>query len=145
MSPIEWFDLDFFTGITTNEFNLIHNGRFLTDGKQRLSEVPIEDGDAILVYRLPPDAQCGAIQNAAHGAAIPDVASTESGAGAASESPDGGLSAEFAALPEDRRRRLIQEAAALREALLSRPEEVATLQGKNPILADALVTGRQSG
>ncbi len=52
-----------------------------------------------------------------------------------------GTSAEFSSLPEDQRRRLIKEATALREALLSRPEEIAVLRGKNPTLAEALVTG----
>ena len=52
-----------------------------------------------------------------------------------------GTSPTFSSLPEDQRRRLIKEATALREALLSRPEEVAVLRGKNPTLADALVTG----
>ena len=62
--------------------------------------------------------------------------------GSASAGQDTNLSSEFAALPDDRRRRLIQEAAALREALLSRPEEVTTLQGRNPVLAEALLTGK---
>lgn len=128
------------TGLSTSEFNLIHNGRFLTDGKKKLNEVPVQNGDAILVYRLPASSdQCSAVQESASGATATEGAAA--GGGVSVGPIDAEMAAEFEALPEDRRRRLIHEANALREALLSRPEEVATLQEKNPILADALVTG----
>ena len=113
----------------------------MTDGKKKLNEVPVQNGDAILVYRLPASSdQCSAVQESASGATATEGAAA--GGGVSVGPIDAEMAAEFEALPEDRRRRLIHEANALREALLSRPEEVATLQEKNPILADALVTGK---
>jgi len=140
------------TGTPSGSFNLIHNGRFLTDGKSRLGDVSIKDGDVLLLYRVSPDAQCGAVQssegaldsvNSADEQPGPnrDVAVATPASSSSASSSNNKVSAAFAALTEDRRRRLIQEATTLREALLSRPEEVEILRDRNPLLAEALVSG----
>lgn len=146
------------TGTPNGSFHLIHNGRFLTDGKARLSDVPMKDGDVLLLYRVPQDAPCGAVQSSQPDITSGVIGSSEGGVqrgAVAAEREDGedeaatssasssanNVGAAFAALSEDRRRRLIQEATTLREALLSRPEEIGILQGKNTLLAEALVTG----
>ena len=118
----------------------------------------MKDGDVLLLYRVPQDAPCGAVQSSQPDITSGVIGSSEGGVqrgAVAAEREDGedeaatssasssanNVGAAFAALSEDRRRRLIQEATTLREALLSRPEEIGILQGKNTLLAEALVTG----
>lgn len=147
------------TGIPSGSFHLIHNGRFLSEGKAQLSSLSICDGDCLLLFRVTPNDQCSAVQSSlgleSHEAddGVPAAAAaaplTEGAVSCQADvqestsrlSPTNKVSEAFASLSEERRRKLVQEAATLREALLSRPEEVAILQERNPLLAEALVTG----
>lgn len=138
------------SGIPAPEISLLHDGRLLHDGKKTLGQYGLADGDILLLHRVRPSEGCS-VQAAHHiDASSSEVTTPEVNLPEPTPpSPDPnrviGVAHDavipFEELPHDRKQMLLREATTLREALLSRPEEINILRGRNPNLADALLAG----
>jgi len=149
------------SGIPAAEISLLHNGRPLYDDKKPLKEYGIVDGDMLMIQQLRgggggrggfggstssrvppvmPSSSSSPFSLDFSSIQIPGVASTSSSAESSSRQrpPASAASHEMTAAEQQR---ILNDPVKLREALLSRPEEVALLKERNPPLADALLSG----
>ena len=145
------------SGIPASEIALLHNGRPLFDDKKPLKDYGIVDGDMLMIQHLSGSRGAGGRSGGGGGAnarvppafplgggggaspfnldfssiQIPGVPSTSAGAastssGAGSSRPRPAPSSPESAAAEQQR--ILNDPVKLREALLSRPEEIALLK-----------------
>lgn len=141
------------SGIPASEISLLHNGRPLYDDKKPLKHYGITDGDMVLLQQMRGNASAAPPRRApaARGAGpMPfiDFGSIEvpGEAGPSTSSTTPSTSAQPPRIPpganmsQSEQESLLNDPVKLREALLSRPEEVAILKERNPPLAEALLS-----
>jgi len=144
------------TGIPAAEIALMHNGRPLYDDKKPLKDYGIQDNDMLIIQRMGQGGRGG------HGfhnplANMPAATNPLGGLDFSNIQIPGGQNSNNAAAnhtnaaprPAGRRgndltpaeqERILNDPAQLRDALLSRPEEIAILRERNPPLAEALLS-----
>ena len=134
------------SGIPASEISLLHNGRPLYDDKKPLKDYGIVDGDMLMIQQHRGGAPAGGLFGRTGGAAapsraqppsgapfnldfstiqVPGATSSPGGASASRQRPAASSSNETTAAEQQR---ILNDPVKLREALLSRPEEIALLK-----------------
>ena len=136
------------SGIPAAEISLLHNGRPLYDDKKPLKEYGIVDGDMLMIQQLRggggrgfggstssrvppvlPSSSSSPFNLDFSSIQIPGVAPTSSSAASSSrQRPPAAASPASHEMTAAEQQRILNDPVKLREALLSRPEEVALLK-----------------